>query len=147
MLFCQLGRAHRLREICGGLASCLGKLSHLGIARVPVRSTLAYANEHRLAGLHRDLFFCLLERCRLAAADHKFRFKNKLLSLDAMVIDLCAPIFDWAKFRRTKGDLWAWLNQPFGTPPEPGVDPQQAKKITWGGQVQEKLLHLNPNEY
>lgn len=27
MLFCQLGRAHTLREICGGLASCEGKLS------------------------------------------------------------------------------------------------------------------------
>ena len=26
MLFCQLGQAHSLREICGGLASCLGKL-------------------------------------------------------------------------------------------------------------------------
>ncbi len=25
MLFCQLGRAHSLREICGGLASCEGK--------------------------------------------------------------------------------------------------------------------------
>ena len=33
----------------------------------------------------------------------KFRFKNKLLSLDATVIDLCAELFDWAKFRRTKG--------------------------------------------
>ena len=31
MLFCQLGREHTLREICGGLASCEGKLKHLGI--------------------------------------------------------------------------------------------------------------------
>jgi hypothetical protein len=33
----------------------------------------------------------------------KFRFKNPLYSLDATVIDLCAEIYDWAKFRRTKG--------------------------------------------
>ena len=46
MLFCQLGRAHSLREICGGLASCEGKLTHLGIT-APARATLAYANEHR----------------------------------------------------------------------------------------------------
>src|SRR5512134_3194522 len=32
MLFCQLGRAHSLREIEGGLKSCEGKLAHLGIA-------------------------------------------------------------------------------------------------------------------
>ncbi len=29
--------------------------------------------------------------------------KNPLLSLDATVIDLCATMFDWAKFRLTKG--------------------------------------------
>src|SRR6266851_10124884 len=46
MLFAQLGRAHSLREICGGLASCEGKVAHLG-ATVPRRSTLAYANAHR----------------------------------------------------------------------------------------------------
>jgi IS4 transposase len=33
----------------------------------------------------------------------KFRFKNPLISLDATVIDLCATMFDWAKFRSTKG--------------------------------------------
>ena len=31
MLFCQLGHAHSLREIVGGLASCEGRLAHLGI--------------------------------------------------------------------------------------------------------------------
>ena len=46
MLFCQLGRAHTLREICGGLASCEGKLKHLGVPDAPKKSTLAYANEH-----------------------------------------------------------------------------------------------------
>lgn len=33
----------------------------------------------------------------------KFRFKNKLVSLDASTIDLSLSLFDWAKFRRTKG--------------------------------------------
>ena len=35
MLFCQLGRAHSLREICHGLSTCEGKLSHLGSRRLP----------------------------------------------------------------------------------------------------------------
>ena len=47
MLFCQLGQAHSLREICGGLATCLGKIKHLGVKGSPHRSTLSYANEHR----------------------------------------------------------------------------------------------------
>lgn len=41
MLFCQLGRAHSLREICGGLASVEGKLNHLGVGEAPARSTLS----------------------------------------------------------------------------------------------------------
>ena len=103
MLFCQLGRAHSLREICGGLATCEGKLSHLGIT-APKRATLAYANEHRPWTLYKAVFFQLLARCQaLAKGRRKFRFKNKLLSLDASVIDLCASLFDWAKFCRTKG--------------------------------------------
>jgi hypothetical protein len=32
MLFCQLGHAQSLREICGGLAATEGKLRHLGVA-------------------------------------------------------------------------------------------------------------------
>jgi hypothetical protein len=103
MLFCQLGRAHSLREICGGLRSSEGKLKHLGIT-APNRSTLAYANEHRPWQLYRAVFQALLGRCQGAVpARRKFRFKHKLVSLDSTVIDLCATLFDWAKFRRTKG--------------------------------------------
>jgi hypothetical protein len=103
MLFCHLGRAHSLREICSGLASCEGKLQHLGVGRAPKRSTLAYANEHRPWTLFQAVFYQLLEQCRVAAGRHRFRFKNKLLSIDATVIELCVEAFPWAVFQRTKG--------------------------------------------
>src|SRR6266436_9136393 len=64
MLFCHLGRAQSLREICGGLASAEGKLNHLGIDSAPARSTLAYANAHRPWQLFESLFYVLLDRCR-----------------------------------------------------------------------------------
>jgi len=35
----------------------------------------------------------------------KFRFKNKLMSLDGSIIDLSVSMFDWAKYRRTKGAI------------------------------------------
>jgi hypothetical protein len=104
MLFCQLGQAHTLREICGGLATSLGKMVHLGLKKAPNRSTLAYANEHRPWQLYEKLFYHLYGLCRHSVSDkHKFRFKNKLFSFDASTIDLCLSIFDWARFRRTKG--------------------------------------------
>jgi hypothetical protein len=104
MLFCQLGQAHSLREICGGLASCFGKAKHLGLKAAPKRSTLSYANEHRPWQLYEKVFYQLLSKCRqLDFGKRRFRFKNKLFSLDATVIELCAGLFDWAKFRQTKG--------------------------------------------
>jgi hypothetical protein len=104
MLFCQLGQAHSLREICGGLASCFGKARHLGLQGAPKRSTLSYANEHRPWQLYEKVFYHLLDKCRqLDFGKRRFRFKSKLFSLDATVIELCASLFDWAKFRQTKG--------------------------------------------
>ncbi len=104
MLFCQLGQAHSLREITGGLATCLGKLKHLGVESAPNRSTLSYANEHRPWQLYERVFYGLLDKCRgLTQGEKRFRFKNKLFSLDATVIELCASLFEWAKFRQTKG--------------------------------------------
>jgi hypothetical protein len=103
MLFCQLAGAQSLREICGGLAASEGKLRHLGLPDAPRRSTLAYANAHRPWQLYQSVFYQLLARCRSVAGPHGFRFKNKLLSLDATLIELCATIFDWAQYRRTKG--------------------------------------------
>jgi len=106
MLFCQLGRAYSLREISGGLRSCEGKLKHLGIS-APSHSTLAYANQHRSWELYQLVFLKLFDRCRtqVTVGKKKFRFKNKLISLDSSTIDLCLEMFDWARFRRTKGAI------------------------------------------
>jgi hypothetical protein len=104
MMFCQLGRAHSLREIEGGLKSCEGKLAHLGI-EAPARSSLSYANARRPWQLFEGVFHGLYEKISSEAAGrrHKFRFKNKLVSIDSTVIDLSLSMYDWAKYKRTKG--------------------------------------------
>lgn len=111
MLFCQLSGTDSLREICHGLAACLGKLVHLGVGKAPNKSILSYANRNRPAELFEDLFWAALDRFRtngqLGAKKHKFRFKNKLLSLDSTTISLCLSLFPWAEFRRAKGGVKA----------------------------------------
>lgn len=105
MMFCQLGNAESLREICNGLAASEGKLRHLGVPRAPARSTLAYANEHRPYQVYERTFQSVLHRCSQEASrqKRKFRFKNPLVSLDSTTIDLCASVFDWAKYKTHKG--------------------------------------------
>jgi Domain of unknown function (DUF4372)/Transposase DDE domain len=111
MTFCQLAHADSLREICNGLACSEGKLVHLGIANAPNKSTLSYANEHRPAALFEEVFYTSLNRFReqqgMGARKAKFRFKNKLLSLDSTTISLCLDLFPWATFRRAKGGVKA----------------------------------------
>jgi len=104
MLFCQLGQAQSLREICGGLASIFGKIRHLGIDKAPKHSTLSYANNHRPWQLYQRVFYQLLGKFQgMVIGEKRFRFRNKLFSLDATVIELCARMFNWAKYRQTKG--------------------------------------------
>ena len=111
MLFCQLAHADSLRDVCNGLACSEGKLVHLGISRAPTKSTLSYANMHRPAAFYEDLFYTSLGRFRdqqgLGVRKKKFRFKNKLQSLDSTTITLCLDLFPWAKFRRAKGGVKA----------------------------------------
>src|SRR5262249_44699006 len=108
MLFCQLGHAQSLREICNGLAASEGKLKHLGVPTAPARSTLAHANEHRPWQLYPTAFEQLPAKCQQVGAQHagkkrEVRFTNNILRLDAPVLALCVASFDWAQLRRTKG--------------------------------------------
>ena len=105
MLFCQLGRAHSLREICGGLASCEGKLKHLGLGEAPKKSTLAYANQHRPWKLYETVFHRLRAWCEAEAhtRKRKFRFQHKLKLLDSTTIPLALSMFDWAHYQTAKG--------------------------------------------
>ena len=111
MMFCQLAHADSLREICNGLACSVGKLVHLGVTTAPNKSTLSYANANRPAAMYEELLYTSLKRFRgqqgLGMRKAKFRFKNKLLSLDSTTITLCLDLFPWAKFRRAKGGVKA----------------------------------------
>jgi hypothetical protein len=109
MLFCQVAQMKSLREVCMGLASCEAPLKHLGLSETPKKSTLAYANQNRPWELYQTVFNQLLEKCQAEVAARggrkKFRFKNKVMSLDGSIIDLSASMFDWAKYKRTKGAI------------------------------------------
>jgi len=114
MLYCQLSNAQSLREISGGLASCEGKLEHLGI-RAPKKSTLCYANQHRPWQLFRNVFYSVVEHCRAELGSKtKFRFKNPVKSIDSSVVTLCSEIFSWATWTRQKGAVKLHLTLDHG---------------------------------
>jgi hypothetical protein len=51
------------------------------------------------------LFDDLLAQCQAISPQKKFRFKNRLLTLDSTPVELCASMFDWAHWRHAKGAI------------------------------------------
>ena len=107
MLFCQLAQRKSLREITDGLRVTCGKLNHLGLSSAPARSTLSYANALRPQELFERLFYEQIGLLQEASPGKrkKFRFKNKLFSLDATGVDLRPGLFPWPPFVRPR-----WLS-------------------------------------
>ena len=105
MMFGQITGRASLRDVEDSIEAQNGRLYHLGITKVK-KSTLADANNNRTAEFFRAFFEKTYQRCAaIAPGKRKFRFKNKLYSLDASTIDLCLSVFPWAKFRSTKGGI------------------------------------------
>ena len=105
MMFAQITGRVSLRDISDSLQTQADRLYHLGIGAIK-RSTLADANSRRPAEFFQAFFEKSYQRCAaFAPGKKKFRFKNKLYSLDASTIDLCLSVFSWAKFRSTKGGI------------------------------------------
>lgn len=108
MVFCHLAHAHSLREISNGIRSATGNLNHLGIQKGPSKSSLSYINKHRDWKVFRDYYFALLLSFRNEVSFQRIKFKSKvkkIFILDATVISLCLSVFDWAKYRQTKGAI------------------------------------------
>ncbi len=104
LLSMQLTARVSLRDGVSSLKARIRCLYHLGVKPV-ARSTFADANNKRPASFFEALFALMYQRCQPLAPKHKFRFKNKLFSLDATVVSLCLSLFPWARFRRTKGGI------------------------------------------
>jgi putative transposase len=105
MMFAHLTNRSSLRDISRQLEVREKGLYHLGVERVK-RSTLADANSNRSSDFFKAIFYHQYDKCsRFSAGKKKFRFKNKLYSLDASVVDLCLSLYPWAKFRTTKGGI------------------------------------------
>lgn len=62
-----------LRELCEGLLGCEGKLTHLGLNRVPARSTLSDANRNRSYLVFEDLYFSILKRYHSFISDSRLK--------------------------------------------------------------------------
>jgi len=104
MLYAQVTGKDSLREIETGFNTQKNIWYHLGINTV-AKSTLSDANAKRNPEIFEKLFYSLLSQCKDITSERQFDFTNPLYSFDSSVINLCLSVFDWAKYRTTKGAL------------------------------------------
>ncbi len=105
MLFCQFAKSQSVRDISNGLRSATGNLNHLGIQKAPSKSTISYQNKHRNWKLFQEYYYHLFQHLGQQARFRrvKFRIKSKIFLLDSTTISLCLSLFDWAKYKTSKG--------------------------------------------
>ena len=103
-LYAQIRKKDSLRDIVCGLEQHQSKWYHIGLEKIK-RSTISDANNRISSEVYEKLFYALLKKCDHYTRPTNFRFKNPLYALDSSIIDLCLSVFDWAKFRRSKGGL------------------------------------------
>jgi len=97
----QLNGRQSLRDI----ETCLNSQQHLHYhlgAKAISKSSLARANEGRDYAFYAQLFELLYQRCTQGSPKHRFRFKNKLFSLDGSLLDVSAKLFPWADYNLKK---------------------------------------------
>jgi len=97
----QLTGRSSLRDIESALASQKHLRYHLGSGTVK-RTTLSRANKNLDSMFYEELFAKLYARCNGRSPQHKFRFKRKLFSLDASLLDVSMKVFPNAEYNRMK---------------------------------------------
>ena len=102
MLFCQPGQARSLREITGGLASCPGKVKHLGIDAAPLVQPFPMQTQHD----HGDS----MRRYSISPSIRygwQPRGRNSASKTGSSVLtppsSNCLSLFEWATYRTTRG--------------------------------------------
>lgn len=73
MLFCTVAKCNSLREVSGGCLGLKGKTEHLGLQKLPKRSTLSDANRKRSAVFFEQVYYSLLNQYRVTISDSRLK--------------------------------------------------------------------------
>lgn len=105
MLYCIFSRCTSLREVQTGLELCNGKLNHLGLSKVPARSTLSDGNKKRSSDVFGEVYSLLYQKYRHIISDSplKHSIAGKLYVLDSSTISLFKAILKPAGRKRSDG--------------------------------------------
>jgi len=105
LLFCTLSNCTSLREVAAGCLGLKGKTEHLGLSRLPRRSTLSDANRLRTPKVFEMIYWGLLKKYRNNISDSRLKklFGKELYIFDSTTISLFSDILKCAGRRPKSG--------------------------------------------
>lgn len=94
MLYGVFSYCNGLRELCGGMLGCEGKLTHLGFDKAPARSTLSDANTNRSYLVFETIYFDLVKQYHSFIPDSRLKGLSirNLKIIDSTTIRLFSDI-------------------------------------------------------
>lgn len=107
MLYVQIASKKSLRDVIDSLKSKNNLWYHLGLTSIS-RNNLSHSLRKRPYEIFEKIFYKLLGKLqneRMSIVDKRFKFKMPVKIIDSTTISLCLALFDWAKFRKTKGGI------------------------------------------
>ena len=105
LMFGQLSNRESLRDLIVALEAHRSKCYYLGMGKQVTRSNLAKANENRDCRIFEDFAYHMRDEARRKRCTDIFKLEGNVYAFDSTTIDLCLSVFEWAKFRTTKGDV------------------------------------------
>lgn len=92
MLYCSFNKCTSSREVISGMKACQHKLTHLGIAKSPGKSTLCDANMKRSSEVFSQIYQWLYKKYRHFLPDSHQSLKSNLYIADSSTITLFQEI-------------------------------------------------------
>ncbi len=105
LMFGQLSNRESLRDLIVALEAHRSKCYYLGMGEHVTRSNLAKANENRPCRIFEDFAYRMIDEARRKRCMDIFKLDGNVYAFDSTTIDLCLSVFEWAKFRTTKGGV------------------------------------------
>ena len=105
LMFGQLSSRESLRDLIVALDAHRDKCYRLGLGRQITRSNLAKANENRDCRIFEGFAYRMIDEARRKRCADIFKLEGNVYAFDSTTIDLCLSVFEWAKFRTTKGGV------------------------------------------
>lgn len=105
LMFGQLSNRESLRDLIVALEAHHGKCYFLGMGTHITRSNLAKANESRDYRIFEDFAYHMIDEARRKRVTDIFKLEGNVYAFDSTTIDLCLSVFEWARFRTTKGGV------------------------------------------